>query len=158
HGAGDRLVRRGGQVLRRGGDAVRVAQQAALDGRQCRTPVGPHRVEHGAHLCAVISHPQITPFALRETSSSSGRPRSRPKISSLCSPRSGDRSTSTGESDSFSGQPTVLNEPRSGWSTVTIISLVMRLSSSMSSPVDRIGPQGTFSALSLASTSHLPCW
>src|SRR6187401_3135203 len=49
----------------------------------------------------------------------------------LCSPSKGERWTSTGESDSLIGQPTVVNSPRSGWPTRTTISLAASEASSM---------------------------
>ena len=64
---------------------------------------------------------------------------------------------STGESDSRSGEPTVLNGPRPGWSTVTIAPRSVSVSSSISSLVESTGPHGTLSALSASSASHLVC-
>src|SRR6478736_5775993 len=63
----------------------------------------------------------------------------------------------TGESDSRSGEPTVLNGPRPGWSTVTIAPRSVSVSSSISSLVESTGPHGTLSALSASSASHLVC-
>jgi hypothetical protein len=78
-------------------------------------------------------------------------------MSWLCSPSSGERRTSAGESESLIGMPTVANSPRSGCGTVTTISLSTSEVSSMISLVDRIGPHGMLCALSFASTSHLLC-
>ena len=47
----------------------------------------------------------------------------------MCSPSNGERSISTGESESLMGQPTLYHLPRSGWSTSTIISRSLTCSS-----------------------------
>src|SRR6185369_2285447 len=74
---------------------------------------------------------------------------------SVCSPYSGDRDTSVGESDSLIGLPTVKYLPRLGWSTSTTVPVLRREGSSASSFIERIGPHGTFSGLSVAITSIL---
>ena len=66
--------------------------------------------------------------------------------------------TSTGESDSVNGQPTVEYVPRSGCSTSTIIPSARSPSSSMRSLVLSTGPQGTLIALSSLNASHFVRW
>ena len=61
-----------------------------------------------------------------------------------------------GESDSLIGQPTVVNSPRSGWSTRTTMSLAASEASSMISLVERIGPQGMLCSVRISSACHLP--
>ena len=72
------------------------------------------------------------------------------RISSVCSPRVGDRSIFAGEADSLIGMPTLYHLPRCGWSSSTYISRPRTCSSLARSSVDMIGPQGTSSSLRIA--------
>src|SRR5580658_5506244 len=62
--------------------------------------------------------------------------------SSVCSPSSGERRTSAGESDSLIGLPTVRYRPRAGCSTSTTVPVARKDDSSASSFIDKIGPTG----------------
>src|ERR1700692_3193053 len=77
------------------------------------------------------------------------------KISSVCSPKSGERRTSAGESDNLIGLPTVRYLPRPGWSTSTTVPVARSDSSSAISFIDRIGPTGMSYLLQMYMTSNL---
>ena len=89
----------------------------------------------------------VAPDALISAISRGVNFRTLARISSVCSPSSGERFTSLMLSDSLIGLPTDRYLPRVGWSTSTTVPVSRSDCYSASSFIDRIGPTGMSSAL-----------
>src|SRR5262249_58599203 len=75
--------------------------------------------------------------------------------SPVCSPKRGERGTAEGEADILMGLPTDKYLPRFGCSTSTTVPVARSDSSSASSLIDRIGPQGMSYLLRISMASTL---
>jgi hypothetical protein len=73
----------------------------------------------------------------------------------VCSPSSGERSTSLALSESLIGLPTEMYLPRVGWSTSTRVPVANSDLSSAISFMDRIGPHGMSYWLRISMASNL---
>ncbi len=69
-----------------------------------RSACGSRQSRH--RICGAFRH-HTTPSSRRRRTSSGSRPHSSPSSASVCSPSKGGRVTAAGDSDSFTGQPTV---------------------------------------------------
>src|SRR5438093_5154468 len=96
---------------------------------------------------------QMTFFFASAVSSSTLHPSQRPSTSALCSPSSGARVTSVGESDMRTGLPGIGYRPRVGCSRSTIMPRCTSEGSVITSPESRTAPQGIPAAPRVSITS-----
>src|SRR6266849_6776094 len=139
------------------GNHVLAALEQRLQHRLAERLLAVHHNTHNyaASARAPFSGAVIAPDALISAISWSLKPSSLRRISSVCSPNSGERFTSVIESDILIGLPTVRYLPRVGWSTSTTVPVLRSDGSSAISFIDRIGPTGMSTALQMSMTSNL---
>src|SRR6202521_271102 len=110
---------------------------------------------HYFHAASLLGIPPVAPEPLMSTTSLSVKPSTFLRISSVCSPSSGERATTLGLSESLIGLPTDRYLPRAGCSTSTTVPDLRSDGSSASSFIDRIGPHGMSYRLRIAMASNL---
>src|SRR6202030_3576453 len=130
-------------------------RQACTRARASAARVGEGKDGYAASALPGFSGGVIAPETLMSATSLSEYLSTLRKISSVCSPRSGERRTSAGESDNLIGLPTVRYLPRPGWSTSTTVPVARNDPSSAISFIDRIGPTGMSYLLQMSMTSNL---
>ena len=174
-----RFSGRGGDTFLRNGDSVGIADQLAFGRGERRAPFSfdlvenlPNRVLVACHrLCSFVGRLAVVlarsfrrvlgegacfeRAAIASCDLRSAKPSTSRRISSVCSPNSGERSTSVGQSDSLIGMPTFRYLPRSGWSTSTTVPVSRSDGSSAISFIDRIGPHGMSSLFRMSIASNL---
>src|SRR6266568_1104020 len=115
----------------------------------------PTRRHHLLHAASLLGIPPVAPEPLMSTTSLSLKPSTFLRISSVCSPSSGERFTSLMLSDNLIGLPTDRYLPRVGCSTSTTVPDLRSDGSSASSCIDRIGPHGMSYWLRIFMASNL---